>query len=227
MKKFYKKQVKCPVCNKKFEVYHLRKKKLNFIGRDSDFCPRYKKHNPIFYLNYTCDHCGYTNFKKKFKNLKKDQIKKYKKAILSRWKKRKLNLVRNEKVALKVYKLQLITYKVMDFKKIDFSKIFIKMAWIYRLLENYKQEKIYMEKAINYFEKAYLTENLEMETKKRLQLFFIIGEFNRKLGDYKKSIDWFAKIREDKSIKKYTFLERKTKNQWSLAVDKFRELKNV
>ncbi|MGM0378104.1 MAG: DUF2225 domain-containing protein [Bacillota bacterium] len=227
MEKFYKKQVECPVCNKKFEAYHLRKKRLNFLGRDSDFCPKYEKHNPIFYMSYTCNHCGYTNFKKEFNKIDLNQIEKYKKTILPRWKKRKLNLVRDKEIALKVYKLQLLTYKVMNFKKMDFSKVFIKMTWIYRLLENYKQEKIHMKKAIDYFEKGYLTENLKMDNKKRLQLFFIIGEFNRKLGNYKKSIDWFVKIREDKSIKKHTFLERKTKDQWSLAADKFRELKNV
>ncbi len=51
---------------------------------------------------------------------------------------------------------------------------------------------------------------------------FILAETHRKLGDHKKAIDWFIRVNNHEEINKHRVIKLRNKDQWSLAIQEYR-----
>jgi len=212
----YDAEIKCPVCNVTFIISKTRSKFLKFIKRDSDNCPYYEDINPIFYTAYVCPECGYAALERHFSEISVSGKAQVEKLITSKWKKQDFSGERDVHKAITVHRLVLLNYTVMAYPFSEIGKLCLKIAWLYRYLQDDKEQE-FLEKAYTMFERAYTGEPLEEDPKNEVSVLFLMGETARRLGKFKKSVEWFGMALQTEGIKTNKALENQVRDQWAEA----------
>lgn len=189
----FDKQIICPVCNSHFKTKTVKSKSPRVISKDSDFFIRYSRVNPYFYDVLLCNSCGYAALRSDF-----DNIKTYKKELVlsnvtPKWKPRDYPDILDEKLAIERYKLALLNALLLNLADSTKAMISLKIAWMYRLLNNTEQEKVFLAQALDGFNTAYIYEVFPIYGLQRDSLMYLLGELNRKLGHYQEALQWFSK----------------------------------
>ena len=192
-KHIFDKQVVCPVCQNKFKTKAIKVKSPRISSKDSDFFIRYYIANPYFYDVWICNSCGYAAMKVDF-----DKIKFYKKDLIlknitSKWKPRNYPDVLNEKLAIERYKLALLNAVVGEFNSSTKAMILLKIAWMYRLLEDINSENSYLSQSLELFKDAYSKEDFPIYGMQRESLMYLIGDLNRRLNNNEEELHWYSK----------------------------------
>lgn len=221
----YNKKIDCPVCNETFEVEKLRRSKLQFISRDPDFCPYYEGTNPIYYGVYVCPYCGYAAYESQFKSVTTPEISIIKEKITSRWQEQDLNSNRDIKIALAVYKILLLNLQVIESPSKEIAKTCLRIAWLYRFLEDHEEEKKYLVNAKKLYEKAYSKEADFSSKKEELQSIYLVAEINRQLGKYREASKWMQVVIHDEEINKYQTIKKMAKEQMIVISEAYRKSK--
>ena len=73
------------------------------------------------------------------------------------------------------------------------AMISLKIAWMNRLLDNSTQETLFLKQALEGFNDAYINEIFPIYGLQRDSLMYLLGELNRKLGNYQNALLWFSK----------------------------------
>lgn len=189
----FDKQIICPVCNSHFKTKTVKSKSPRVISKDSDFFIRYSVVNPYFYDVLLCNSCGYAALRSDF-----DNIKTYKKELVlsnvtPKWKPRDYPDILDEKLAIERYKLALLNALLLNLADSTKAMISLKIAWMYRLLNNTEQEKVFLTQALDGFNNAYIYEVFPIYGLQRDSLMYLLGELNRKSGHYPEALQWFSK----------------------------------
>jgi uncharacterized protein (DUF2225 family) len=189
----FDKQITCPVCNSHFKAKTVKSKSPRVSSKDSDFFIRYSVINPYFYDVLICNSCGYAAMKSDF-----DKLKSYKKDLIlsnvtPKWKPREYPVILDEKLAIERYKLALLNAVLIDLPDSTKAMISLKIAWMYRLLENDAQEIAFLGQALEGFNNAYIKEIFPMYGLQRDSLMYLLGELNRRLGNNQDALLWFSK----------------------------------
>lgn len=176
------------------------------IKRDSDFCVHYKNENPIFYSVYVCPQCGY-GFTDNFKSPSAEKKEKIKIAINPA---KKLCSSRSVEEAVTAYQTALRCALLGEERDTIIAGLYLHLAWFNRFQKNKDEELTFLEKAIEYYEKA-------IESDRDLEdvatVFYLIGEISSRLGDDRKAIKFFAHIVHDKKIKNPNII-RMARERW-------------
>jgi uncharacterized protein (DUF2225 family) len=189
----FDKQVVCPVCNAHFKTKTVKSKSPRVISKDSDFFIRYSVVNPYFYDVIICNSCGYAALRSDF-----DNIKMYKKELVlsnvtPKWKPREYPDILDEKLAIERYKLALLNALLLNLADSTKAMLSLKIAWMHRLLNNTDQETVFLKQALEGFNNAYIYEVFPIYGLQRDSLMYLLGELNRKLGNYQEALQWFSK----------------------------------
>lgn len=188
------KDIICPVCEKKFKTLSIKVNAPRVKSRDSDLFIRYLVENPYFYEVWICPTCGYSSLKVDFHNIRKYQIELVKSKITSKWVNRDYPIPFNEKVAIERYKLALLNAVVIERKESTKAMICLKIAWMYRLLSDETNEKVYLNQALLSFNDTYINEKLPVYGLDRFSIMFLIGEINRRINEEETAFRWFSEV---------------------------------
>ena len=189
----FDKQVICPVCDAHFKVKTVKSKSPRVMAKDSDFFVRYSVINPYFYDVCICNSCGYAAMKSDFENLKVHKRELVLSNVTPKWKPREYPDILDEKLAIERYKLALLNAVLIDLPDSTKAMISLKIAWINRLLNDTTQETLFLKQALEGFTDAYTKESFPLYGLQRDSLMYLLGELNRKLGDYKTALLWYSK----------------------------------
>ena len=189
----FDKQIVCPVCNSHFKNKTVKSKSPRVISKDSDFFIRYSVVNPYFYDVIICNSCGYAAMKSDFENIKLHKKELVLSNVTPKWKPREYADILDEKLAIERYKLALLNAVLIDLPDSTKAMISLKIAWMFRLLNNSDQEKVFLKQALDGFNNAYIYEVFPIYGLQRDSLMYLLGELNRKLGDYQNALQWFSK----------------------------------
>lgn len=189
----FDKQIICPVCDAHFKTKTVKSKSPRVVSKDSDFFIRYSVVNPYFYDVILCNSCGYAAMRSDF-----DNIKTYKKELVlsnvtPKWKPREYPDILDEKLAIERYKLALLNALLLNLPDSTKAMISLKIAWMHRLLNNIDQETASLKQALDGFNNAYIYEVFPIYGLQRDSLMYLLGELNRKLGNYPEALQWFSK----------------------------------
>lgn len=194
----YDKNVSCPFCTHTFKTKKVRSRFAKPIKTDEDFCQHYEKdeHNPIIYFINVCPECGFSfsdNTSPYFPPGTKESIQAQ---VASKWNKQNASYcdVRTKETAIQTYKLALFSATLKKEKHVVLAGICLRLAWLYRMLENTEQEDRFNRLALaeymsSYYEGDY--ENLHMS---EMSLLYLIGEINRRLKNYHEAIRFFSRV---------------------------------
>lgn len=193
-KNIFFKKVLCPVCNKTFETPTVKVNIPRISYKDSDFFIRYSIENPYFYDVWICPNCGYSALKTDFSKIRNFQKKLIKENITPKWVNRYYKLPYDENIAIEKYKLALLSSITIESKSSTKAMICLKIAWMYRLLNDNLKEKNFLSQALTLFEDTYSKESLPIYGLDRFSIMFLIGELNRRLNNNDIALRWFSEV---------------------------------
>lgn len=193
-KNIFLKKVLCPICNKTFETPTVKVNIPRISYKDSDFFIRYSIENPYFYDVWVCPTCGYSALKTDFSKIRNFQKKLIKENITPKWVNRSYKLPYDENIAIEKYKLALLSSITIESKSSTKAMICLKIAWMYRLLNDDFREKNFLSQALSLFEDTYLKESLPIYGLDRFSIMFLIGELNRRLNNNDIALRWFSEV---------------------------------
>ena len=113
--------------------------------------------------------------------------------VTPKWKPREYPDILDEKLAIERYKLALLNAVLIDLPDSTKGMISLKIAWMNRLLDNSTQETLFLRQALEGFNNAYINEIFPIYGLQRDSLMYLLGELNRKLGNYQDALLWFSK----------------------------------
>ena len=194
----FKKTVTCPVCNSVFKSICVKSKTSRIESKDSDFFIRYTpKVNPYFYDVWLCNSCGYAAMKSDFEHIRNFRKNMVKSNITPKWTPRDYPETFDEKMAIERYKLALLNAMLISSPESTKAMIALKIAWMYRLLEDHDSELSFLKQAVQGFINTYQYEHLPVYGLQKDSLTYLIGELYRKLGDDHEALIWLAKTLGD------------------------------
>ena len=211
-KYLWKKKVKCPVCNHEFETYNYKNKSQVLIEKESDFHEVFEKIDPVMYDVYVCTNCYYAEVFQEFEKLSSENIKRLssgKRQTTSNFKEK-----RSLEDAIESFNLAIETNDLYEkINESHLANLFLKKAWLYRDLKDYPREKENMQKALELYEKKYLTAKSINGMLSENGLAYLIAELSRRVGDYQKAHNYFKKVLNDKNKKDEKYIYNLAKKQ--------------
>ncbi|ATD56182.1 hypothetical protein BTM21_09190 [Clostridium chauvoei] len=188
------KKVHCPVCENTFGTPAVKVNSPRILSKDSDFFVRYYIINPYFYEVWVCPYCGYSAMKVDFPKIRNYQIELVKEKVLSKWKNREYGDIFTPEIAIERYKLALLNAMVMESRNSTKAMICLKIAWMYRLLEDSNNENTFLNQALIGFTEAFSTEGFPLYGLDRFSTMFLLGELCRRLRKDSDALLWFSKV---------------------------------
>lgn len=212
----YNKSVVCPVCQKKIEVTRVKAKDCIVSSRDTDFCVYYEGVNPIFYDVWVCGNCGYAAQGEKFEEISDRNAKAIKENITRHWKPRSFTGERDIDKALEAFKLALYNLTKMDAKPIEYAKVCLRIAWLYRMKKD-ERETEFLRHALRYYCETFENERFPVGKLDQYTCMYMIGELERRVGNYNDAIVWFNKIISSPEARKNKLLVENAREVYYLA----------
>lgn len=219
MEGLYDKEITCPVCEKKYKTKKVKSAAVKLDKKDSDFCMHFKGANPLFYSAYVCPHCGYSSTEKNFEKITLAQKGLVDAAISSKWKGKDYGGERSFDETIEVHKLIMLNYKVMGYPDSEMAKLCLKFAWFYRYQNDEETEISYLRNSLMYFEKAYYSERLDEDPDNELNILYLMGDINKRLGEYTKAISWFQMALQHEHLANTKTMEKTIRDSWTEAKD--------
>lgn len=190
----FDKKVTCPVCNSTFKTTCVKSKSARIESKDSDLFIRYtEKVNPYFYDVWLCNSCGYAAMKSDFENLRTFRKELVNSNITPKWTPRDYPRILDTKNAIERYKLALLTAILTSGPDSTKAMISLKIAWMFRLLEDTSSELSFLGQSLEGFKDAYQNEPFPIYGMERDSLMYLIGELSRRLGYDDDALVWFSK----------------------------------
>lgn len=210
----------CPVCGNKFTSKQVKTSAIRTKSRGKDFHATFYGENPTHYGVVCCPKCGFAKFEKDFKApLKASEKDKLIEVVASNWVQQDFTGERTVASAIQVHKIALVTYKVVGEKNSVLGKLYLRLAWFNREIQNSDEEIKYITQALQEFISAYEVERNDEMPEKEIEIIYLIGELNRQLKNYKEAIRWFDMTVRHEFIYKNRLLKQYAKDQWALAAE--------
>jgi len=178
---------------------------------DTDFCGYYKSGvNPDFYVVRICPACGYSFSENGVKKLSDEEKAIYFDEIGKHWVSEYFHGERTIQQALMAYKRALMIAQLMKAEHRLVAGLLHHIAWLYRYMEQEQDEQRFLQFALDKYIVVY--EN-EENSEKNAKLLYIIGELNKRTGQFNEAVKWFSRVVNDKSIMDAGMI-RASREQW-------------
>lgn len=217
----YKIKVKCAYCENVFETSRVRHSLKKAYKTDTDFCAYYKTMNPDYYVVRVCPACGFASTENFGDKLSDKQRKDFESQIKQRWVPRAYEGERSWEQALETYQLALLCAQAVNEKKRLIASLLHHIAWLYRYRDDHEQEQRFMQYTLQEYIRVY---ELEGVGANNARLLYLIGEINRRLGNYNEAVKWFSRVVHDKKIMDGAMI-RASREQWQAIREEMAERK--
>lgn len=201
----------------------MKRSAIKSDHREKDFHTVYKSDNPTYYGVICCDNCGYTVFEKDFKKITPYETGVIKDRITPSWGKKNFGGVRTVEDAIMVHKIALANYVMLKRPASVIGQVYLRLTWYYREVKNTDQEMAHMQKCVDTFIQAFETEYFEERPEREIEMLYLLGELNRRLGSYNDAIKWFQKTTQHPFIKQRRLFENYARDQWALASEEYKK----
>lgn len=190
----YDKTYTCPVCSLNFKARTVKSGKARLISTDTDFKPHYSIINPVKYDVILCPYCGYAVLTQFFHSLRATQIEWIRNQISSAFKAKQYPDIYTTEIAIERYKLALLNAIVKKAKISEKAYICLKIAWLYRDLEDQDNEKRFLEQALKGFLEAFEKERFPVCGMNEHTLRYLMGDLFRRTGDTENALKWLSDV---------------------------------
>ncbi|KAB2334728.1 DUF2225 domain-containing protein [Cytobacillus depressus] len=194
----FDKKCTCKMCKKSFTSKKLRSRFIKVKSYDTDFCPNYTSDetNPILYHAEVCPYCGFSSssdFSPYFPPGSNDDIQV---KVCDLWVPRDFGQKRTINDAIKTYKLAIYCGLLKKEKQIAIAGLYMRLAWLYRNLQNEEQEQRFLKLASNTYLQSYMTDDFKGTQVSEVKILYLIGELSRRTYQSAEAIKYFSKVIE-------------------------------
>lgn len=205
-------KVTCNYCENEFTTSRVRPSFKRAIKTDTDFCGYYRNENPDYYVVRVCPFCGFASTENSTERLNERQTARFHEEIEMRYIKRDYGGKRDWSTALETYKLGLLCAQTINEKERIIASLLHHISWLYRYKEDREQEQRFLQYSLESYIRVYETEsNLGNDAR----LMYLIGELNRRIGNYNDAVKWFSRVINDKKIMDASMI-RASREQWAV-----------
>lgn len=207
----YSRKIICPICRENFTSMKVMESKLRVEESHTDLFIKYKGDiHPLKYNSIVCPKCGYAALESKFNKILPRHHDIIKEKVSSKWVFKDYTGKRNINESIICFKLALYCAELTKSKKIELAGICLKIAWLYRMQEDEKENK-FMKLSVELYEASYSSEDSEMD---EITLTYLMGEIYRRLGEIDKATSWLGKVISNPYIKSNPKIEKLAREQW-------------
>lgn len=212
----YDKKCECINCQKAFTTKKVRTRFIKVSSFDSDFCPTYEsnENNPIFYHVQVCPHCGFSfteDFNPYFPPGAKEVIMD---KVCNQWVPRNFGEARTVTDAIKTYKLAAYCGTLKKEKHINLAGLYMRIAWLYRSLNDDEQEKRFMKLATHEYQESYVADDYRGTQVSEIRLFYLIAELSRRNSLIEQATKYFSKVIEKQKNTTETKIVEMAREGW-------------
>jgi uncharacterized protein len=221
LKPLFDKKVNCPICSNSYLTKKLRSRFIKVEEIEADFFTHYKDKelNPIFYEVNVCPKCGFSFVDTFSSYYPPGSISLIKAQVSANWKERDYSGERTVEQAVEVYKLAVLSGSLKQEKHVVMAGLCLRLAWIYRLLENSVQEMRFMKLALEKYKNSYLESDYIGTQLTEMRLIYLIGELSRRLGYPEEAVKNFSKVVNHHNRSVESKLVEMAREQWYLIRD--------
>lgn len=190
--KLYTAEKTCVLCDKPFTVTRVRGR-LALVKQDSDFCSYYADVNPYYYAIWVCPHCGYAAQDSYFEEYpaNADKVKKF---LAARAVNVNFSGERTREQAIATYKLAMFFAEMAGTLNSRLAGLYLKLAWLYREGEQRVEEFAALDRAREYYERAFTKEKMPIGNMSELTLEYLCGELYRRTGKLPEALSYLGKV---------------------------------
>ncbi|AIQ20335.1 hypothetical protein H70357_29235 [Paenibacillus sp. FSL H7-0357] len=214
----YSIKVICCNCEEEFSTSRVRPSLKRAIRRDADFCSYYKEENPDYYVVRVCPKCGFASTENSADKLVDWQRKAFNEQVGTRWKTRDFGEKRSWELALESYKLALICAQSIKDKDRIIASLLHHIAWMYRYQGDSAQEQRFLRYSLDEYVKVFENDGMGGND---ARLMYLIGELNRRIGEFHSAVKWFSRLINDQRITDAAMI-RAAREQWALLREQMR-----
>lgn len=216
---FFNREYTCPLCKTSFKSLAVRSSSIYVEKKESDFHTVYRGINPLYYSIIVCPFCEYaassTNFNTELPSKTAEQVA----LALSQLRSEKSKILceeRDAKTALYAFQLAIRTAQLKKAPAGEIAGLILASAWIAREIGNCELELKFINEALKKYSEAFSAGH-NITNMNEIQLIYLIGELNRRIGNYKEAINWFNRVITHKNIKSFPSIEKMAREQWALT----------
>ena len=218
---FYKKKYLCPLCKMEFTSLAVRSSKINLVERETDFHPVYRGPSPLHYSIIVCPLCNYATSVKNFDLPLSEQSMHILAVALQHLSEKRADLtgLRNLEDVLQCMEkaINIATLKQDDEDRI--ASLYLYKGWIAREIGNADLEESCLNDSLDKLYYVFNHHSSGVCVFNDVQLTYLLGELNLRLGVPAEAVQWFAKTVNHRDIKSYPQIEKLTRDRWSDARD--------
>lgn len=218
----YLKEIKCPVCEEKFSSIRVKSNAVALDRKDEDFCPYYKKLNPMYYEILVCPACAYAASETSFNDIGDFELISLRNAFKNRKVDRDYCGQREWADAVDSYKLALLTATAKKAKPSAVAGICLRIAWLYREKADEKEEG-FLKYAYENYRKTYEEEKAPYGNMTEMMLMYLMGELARRLNLIDDAAYWLGKAVQSPERKMNPRIEELARDQFSLVRDEMKK----
>ncbi|MDZ5472114.1 DUF2225 domain-containing protein [Bacillus sp. 31A1R] len=212
----FDKNCECPICKQKFTTKKVRSRFIKVTEYDSDFCPTYasSENNPILYHVNVCPHCGFSfsdDTNPYFHPGSKELIIE---KVCSQWVPRDYGEERTVYDAIKSYKLAAFCATLKKEKHVNIAGLYMRLAWLYRSLNDPDQEGRFMKLATHEYLESYMADDFRGTQVSDVRIFYLIGELSRRNGLIEQAVKYFSKVIEKQKSTVETKIVSMARERW-------------
>ncbi|RDV82116.1 DUF2225 domain-containing protein [Ammonifex thiophilus] len=211
---FYHKSFTCPFCRSNFTSVVLKSRFLRVERMDTDFCPHYAGElNALFYEAVVCPYCGFAFTEEvaevpaRFRPQVENCLKGLGNEGKDFWGRRDWD------TALTAFLRVASCAAAAGVRKSLLGKVYLKIAWLYRLAGKEEEEKEYLEKARGHLRAAFEEERLG-GPEAELNLLYLLGELSFRLGDRAEAARWWSLILHHPHKEAQPRILQRTRERW-------------
>lgn len=190
----YDKTYECPVCGSTFTSKGIRSGKNKVVSTDMDLYSRYSIVNPLIYDVIVCTNCGYSALSNNFTSLRATQIRWIQDQITAKYTPTYYPDILSEEDAINRYKLALLNAIVKKSRIGERAYLCLKIGWLYRDLEDVKNETLYLESAKKDFKIAFSSERFPIFELDEMTTMYIIAALSMQFGEFDQALRWVSDL---------------------------------
>ncbi len=180
--------IKCPACETTFES-HTVEAVVTYKGRETDFRVYSHGEDPLLYYALICPHCNYAAYSME-DPLDTDLFEFVRSEEYLRPMDDGTPLDFSQPSTKHVLIARILERKDLENEKI--AREYLSAAWLARSSENFEDEKRYQKLALKYFQLAQIQN--EISEDQINIIIYLIGEINRRIGEFHTALDFFSKV---------------------------------
>ncbi|MEI5907829.1 DUF2225 domain-containing protein [Bacillus spongiae] len=224
---YFNKNTTCPLCHHAYNTMRLRSRFVTFFGIDTDFMPLYQDIHlsPLLYYVHVCPNCGFS-YSEEFSAYFPPKVKEKLLAHMKPGEESTFGDIRTIEIAFESYKRAIHCALIKKEQNIIIGGLYLRMAWLYRLLQNEEEEKYCLSHALKYYVNTYQLDHFSQLKMNEVRLLYLIGECYRRLDNHKDAILYYRKVIETKTQSQERKIIEMAREGWYLARQEYKAAKS-